>query len=271
MNKLREKINQVLQENTGKPLADVSKLILAELDLDKFLSETDSLRAELENVKTDNKQLQDHLENERMRLAACGVTALCNTEESIKHRIDADNPYYSASYSDVCRMVDREMSLCAELENVKAKRDEAYNEGYTAAIAFIANSYQTLGDLNTAAKVRSMHTPETSILCQEREKLVVWADTAVQRAEQAEKELDEEQRRNSEIWTGLSGMLIGMYDEKETFKMVVERFVLAERQRCAEIAINNQGTRSMFFTARECEIYNEACKTIAAAIMEEPK
>ena len=46
----------------------------------------------------------------RMQLAGCGVAAMCNTEQSIKEqRISPDNPYWSASYGDVCRAVDREM------------------------------------------------------------------------------------------------------------------------------------------------------------------
>lgn len=64
-------------------------------------AEIDSLRAELET--------------ERMRLAGCGVAAMSNTEDSRAQRIGRDSPYWSASYGDVCSMVDREMALRAEL------------------------------------------------------------------------------------------------------------------------------------------------------------
>lgn len=68
--------------------------------------DVEALRAEVEKLKAE-------LETERMRLAACGVAALGNTADSVKERISNDNPYYSASYSDVCRAVDAEIALRA--------------------------------------------------------------------------------------------------------------------------------------------------------------
>ena len=56
------------------------------------------------------KRLEEELEVERMRLAGCGVAAMMNTRGSVKERITKDNPYWSASYGDVCSMVDREMT-----------------------------------------------------------------------------------------------------------------------------------------------------------------
>ena len=64
------------------------------------------------------RQLSDsekEVETERMRLAGCGVAAMQNTESTIKDRITPDNPYYSASYGDVCGAVDREMRLRSDL------------------------------------------------------------------------------------------------------------------------------------------------------------
>lgn len=60
--------------------------------------------------------LEQELETERMRLAGCGVVAMQNTRESTKERITKDNPYWSASYGDVCSAVDREISLREALE-----------------------------------------------------------------------------------------------------------------------------------------------------------
>lgn len=57
------------------------------------------------------------LEVERMRLAACGVAAMQNTPATIAQRVDRNSPYYSASYEDVCRAVDREISLRAQMQN----------------------------------------------------------------------------------------------------------------------------------------------------------
>jgi len=47
-----------------------------------------------------------------------------------------------------------------------------YTEGYVAAMVFVANAYETLGETNTAAEIRSMHTPETSVLAQDRQSLL---------------------------------------------------------------------------------------------------
>jgi len=58
------------------------------------------------------------LETERMRNVACGVAALGNTEKTRAERIRKDNPYYSASYADVCAAVDREMALRQERDRL---------------------------------------------------------------------------------------------------------------------------------------------------------
>ncbi len=55
------------------------------------------------------KQLEEELEKEQMRLAGCGIAAMANTRNSIRTRIDRNNPYWSASYGDVCSAVDREI------------------------------------------------------------------------------------------------------------------------------------------------------------------
>lgn len=60
------------------------------------------------------------LEQERMRLAACGVVALANTPESAARARDMAPAYRSASCGDVASAVDREMALRAELERERA-------------------------------------------------------------------------------------------------------------------------------------------------------
>ena len=60
-----------------------------------------------EKLKTKDAELEDM----RVSLAACGVAASANTEETVAHRINRRNKYWSASYGDVCRMVDREIAL----------------------------------------------------------------------------------------------------------------------------------------------------------------
>ena len=67
------------------------------------------------------EQLNAELERERMRLAACSVVALANTEESAtKARLMHDD-YRSASCDDVARMVDVQMKLRTQVEQLNAK------------------------------------------------------------------------------------------------------------------------------------------------------
>lgn len=63
----------------------------------------------------------EEAERLRIQLAACGVAAIQNTRGSAKERLTPDNPYWSASYGDVCRAVDREMDLREELSALKEK------------------------------------------------------------------------------------------------------------------------------------------------------
>ena len=56
-------------------------------------------------------QQDEALEVERMRLAACTAAALGNTPASVAERIQPGHPYWTATYGDVCRAVDREMAL----------------------------------------------------------------------------------------------------------------------------------------------------------------
>jgi hypothetical protein len=74
------------------------------------------------------------LERERMRLAACGVAAMANTEGTVAARLEIGHPFYSASYGDVCAAVDREMSLRRMLDNAE--------KAHAAKVADICN----LGD-----------------------------------------------------------------------------------------------------------------------------
>jgi hypothetical protein len=74
------------------------------------------------NIKdAEIEQLNAELERERMRLSACGVVALANTEESAtKARLMHDD-YRSASCGDVARMVDVQMKLRTQVEQLNAK------------------------------------------------------------------------------------------------------------------------------------------------------
>jgi hypothetical protein len=59
--------------------------------------------------------LEAALEQERFRLAGCGVIADCNTEDALAERLPAEGAYGdSASLRDVERAVRREMALADE-------------------------------------------------------------------------------------------------------------------------------------------------------------
>ena len=64
-------------------------------------------------------KLEEELEVERMRVVACSSAAHANTEESAKERIGKDNPYWTASYRDVCDAVDREIALRKENKQLR--------------------------------------------------------------------------------------------------------------------------------------------------------
>jgi hypothetical protein len=83
-------------------------------------------------LTAEHAALKAERETLELKLAACGVASFMNTTNTIKDRIAPGHPYWSASYGDVCRAVDREMELRAEnvglktiLELLKAEQDEA--------------------------------------------------------------------------------------------------------------------------------------------------
>ena len=65
------------------------------------------------------KKLRAELERERMRLAACGVIALANTQESARKAREMHPDYESASASDVMRAVDSEMLMREKVKKLK--------------------------------------------------------------------------------------------------------------------------------------------------------
>lgn len=91
---------------------------------------------ELETLRAENATLKEDLERERMRLTACDVAALCNTDKTKAERIDSNSPYYSTSYLDTCNAVDREMNLRAEnVRLVETLKDAENGLGWLLARA----------------------------------------------------------------------------------------------------------------------------------------
>lgn len=83
------------------------------------------------------ERLTAELETERMRLAACGVVALANTEQSAAKEREMLPEYRSASLADVERAVDREMQLRAERDDLRRQ---------------LAGAEQTISDLQDALR-----------------------------------------------------------------------------------------------------------------------
>ena len=88
------------------------------------------------DVREENARLRAEVETERLRLAACGVAAMQNTVSSITQRLTRDNPYWSASYGDVCGAVDREMTLRAEIERLTEELSGRH-PSYQSALALL--------------------------------------------------------------------------------------------------------------------------------------
>lgn len=74
----------------------------------------------IERLETDRIAMRHELEIERARLAACGVVAMSNTPESAAVARQLQPDYRSASCDDVATAVDREMSLRAERDALRA-------------------------------------------------------------------------------------------------------------------------------------------------------
>lgn len=76
----------------------------------------DSLNKAINDARARVTQLEERLQLESMRLAACGVVAQANTPELAKAAREMRADYRSASCDDVAAAVDREMALRAEKE-----------------------------------------------------------------------------------------------------------------------------------------------------------
>lgn len=71
-------------------------------------------------VVDERNKLRAEAEQLRVQLAACGVAALCNTDESrATHSVERGAYGWSDSYEQVCRAVWREMALRAEVEKLR--------------------------------------------------------------------------------------------------------------------------------------------------------
>ena len=91
-----------------KVLGGVAKEVI-----DAFIAKrTGSVESRCAFAKPGRGDCEQHL----MELAAISTATIQNTEATIKDRISSDNPFCTQAYLDVCKAVDREMSL---IESVK--------------------------------------------------------------------------------------------------------------------------------------------------------
>jgi hypothetical protein len=117
-----EQIQAKIQEQQGE-IKRISNLSATRFKVNEDLNkEIKGLQAVIEEMNKNcisiglhesrMKAAEGEIERLRLQLAGCGVAALCNTRESAeKQRITKENPYWSASYGDVCDAVEREMNL----------------------------------------------------------------------------------------------------------------------------------------------------------------
>lgn len=78
-----------------------------------------------EQLKIKLSEKEREIEKLRIQLAACGVAAQSNTEQSIKdNRITRENECWSASYEDVCIAVDREIEYRTDYYKLKSQLSE---------------------------------------------------------------------------------------------------------------------------------------------------
>ena len=69
------------------------------------------------SITAENAEYRE--EQLRMQLAACGVAAMQNTEDSKAERLEPYSCGWSASYSDVCCAVDREIAIRDQVEQLR--------------------------------------------------------------------------------------------------------------------------------------------------------
>lgn len=84
-----------------------------------------SLFDEVQRLRAENELLVG-------QLVACGVAALANTRKSALQQRDIADEYKSASWSDVCDAVDREMNLRDEVERLKTVIDKHNTKVYVS-------------------------------------------------------------------------------------------------------------------------------------------
>lgn len=111
-----------------------------------------SVENQLYRARCTYRKLENELEQERMKLVACGVGAMSNTRESAKvQRIAKDSPYYCASLGDVYSAVDREMT---HREDLEAANDRAFraSEAHVTTMGHFHQALDLITDIVRATE-----------------------------------------------------------------------------------------------------------------------
>ena len=80
--------------------------------IDELVADNQRLAREANELKADNERLN-------VQLAGCGVVAMADTRDGQKNRAKQSEYGWSASYGDVCRMVDKLIDFREESERLK--------------------------------------------------------------------------------------------------------------------------------------------------------
>lgn len=89
-----------------------------------WTDEWSDVRDENQSLRNKLAAIEDELETERIRLAACGVVAMADTPESAAKQRQMLPKYWSASCGDVVRRVDECMALRAQVAALEAQVEQ---------------------------------------------------------------------------------------------------------------------------------------------------
>lgn len=106
-------------------VGDMPEYCFSEKQLESFYQAAhregqEAMRERCDDATKRIEELEAELERERIRLAACGVIALSNTEESAIESRKMHDDYWSAFAGDIAGAVDRDMKYRKRVEELEA-------------------------------------------------------------------------------------------------------------------------------------------------------
>ena len=113
-------------EKWFKQEMELGNLIAYQDAKEGFEAAEENMQAKLDAKDKELETLREEIEDERIRLSACGVVALANTTESAKEQRQMLDKYKSASLEFVVQAVDREMKYRTEIEDLRRFAMHAY-------------------------------------------------------------------------------------------------------------------------------------------------